>query len=148
MGEVQVEEDGGDDGRVGEEREEAHWATAGGAEQGQDLIDAGEEDGPADARGARGPGRPGVGQDCRLPDGLGVHGWGRDGLGPADGDDGVSGSCVGRHHTVVSVTVHPGRRDEPGEALDELDRGDQNLGAPVGRGLGEAVEEPGLKGRE
>ena len=49
--EVEVEEDGGDDGRIGEEREDSHLATAGGTEQRQHVVDPREQDGPADSRG-------------------------------------------------------------------------------------------------
>ena len=65
-------------------------------------------------------------------------------LGPADGDDGRSGSRVRGEHAVVPVAVHAGRGDEPGDALQELEGGEQDLGAPIGRGFGEAIEEPGL----
>ena len=45
---------------------------------------------------------------------------------------------------MVTVAVHPGRGNEPGEALQELERGEEDFGAPVGRGPGEAIEQPGL----
>lgn len=54
---IEVEEDGGDDGRVSEEREDAHGAAACGAQQWQDLVDTSEEDGPTDTCGAGGSGR-------------------------------------------------------------------------------------------
>ena len=54
VGQVEVEEDGGDDRRVREEREDPQLAAAGGAEQRQNLEDTGEEDGPSDARGVGG----------------------------------------------------------------------------------------------
>jgi len=41
VGEVEVQEDGGDDGRVGEEGEDAHGPAAGGTEERQDLVDPG-----------------------------------------------------------------------------------------------------------
>jgi hypothetical protein len=47
VGEVEVEEDGGDDGRIGEEREDPRFAATGGTEQRQHVVDAREEDGPA-----------------------------------------------------------------------------------------------------
>jgi hypothetical protein len=37
--EVEVEEDGGDDGRIGQEREDPHLAATGGAEQRQHIVD-------------------------------------------------------------------------------------------------------------
>jgi hypothetical protein len=45
-------EDGGDDGRIGDEGEDLHGAAAGGTEERQDLIDPDDEHGPADARQA------------------------------------------------------------------------------------------------
>jgi hypothetical protein len=74
VGEVEMEEDGGYDGRVGEKGEDGHLATAGGAEQRQDLV-------------------------------------------------------------------------EPGEALQELEGREEDLGAPIERRLGESVEQPGLRAR-
>jgi hypothetical protein len=50
--EVEMEEDGGDDGRVGEKGEDGHLAAARRAEQGQDFVDACEQHGPSDPRGA------------------------------------------------------------------------------------------------
>ena len=52
VGKVEVNEDGGDDGWVGEEGEDPHGAAASRAEERQDLVDTGEEHGPADARRA------------------------------------------------------------------------------------------------
>jgi hypothetical protein len=52
VGKVEVQEDGGEDGRIGDEGEDLHGSTAGGAEKRQDLIDPGEEHGPADTRRA------------------------------------------------------------------------------------------------
>jgi len=134
-----MEKDGGDDGRVGEEGEDGHLATTSGAEEGKHLVDPGEEHGPADPSGAGAPRRFGIGR-CAL----GFGGWGRRQLRPADGDGGRSGSCVGGEHAMVSVAVHPGRGNEPGDALEELEGREQDLGASVGRGPREAIEEPGL----
>ena len=63
VGEVEVEEDGGDDGRIGEEREDPHLTATGGTEQRQHVVDASEQDGPADLRGR---GRSGGGLDGVL----------------------------------------------------------------------------------
>ena len=52
VGEVEVQKNGGDDGRVGEKGEDLHGAAAGRTEERQDLIDPGEEHGPADPRRA------------------------------------------------------------------------------------------------
>ena len=55
---VEAEEDGGDDGRIGEEREDPHLTATGRTEQRQHVVDASEQDGPADLRGR---GRGGLG---------------------------------------------------------------------------------------
>jgi len=49
---------------------------------------------------------------------------------------------------VVTMAVHPGRGYEPGEALQELERGEEDFRSPVGPGLGEAIEQPGRAGRK
>ena len=54
LGNAQVSEDGPHDTRVGEEGEDAHLTVAGGAAQRVDLVDAGEELGPAAARASVG----------------------------------------------------------------------------------------------
>ena len=54
LGNAQVLEDGPHDTRVGEEGEDAHLTVAGGAAQRVDLVDAGEELGPAAARASVG----------------------------------------------------------------------------------------------
>ena len=45
---------------------------------------------------------------------------------------------------VVSVAVHAGWGNEPGEALEQLEGSEKDSGAPVGRGPREAIEQPGL----
>jgi len=49
-----VLEDGPHDTRVGEEGEDAHLTVAGGAAQGEDLVDAGDELSPSASRDAIG----------------------------------------------------------------------------------------------
>jgi hypothetical protein len=44
----------------------------------------------------------------------------------------------------VAVAVDARRWDEPGEPLEELEGRENDLGAPVGGGARESVEEPGL----
>ena len=56
MRELEVEEDGRDDGRIGQEREDLHLPTTGGAQQGQHVVDTREQDGPADPGGRGGLG--------------------------------------------------------------------------------------------
>ncbi len=43
-----MEEDGGDDGRVSQKREDPHLGPTRGTEQWQHVVDAREQDGPAD----------------------------------------------------------------------------------------------------
>jgi hypothetical protein len=52
VGKVEVNEDGGKDGLLGDEGEDLHGPTAGGTEERQDLIDPGEEYDPAYTRRA------------------------------------------------------------------------------------------------
>jgi hypothetical protein len=54
VGEVQVEKDRLDRGRLGEEGEDLHFPSAGRAQEWQHFVEAGEELGPAEAGGARG----------------------------------------------------------------------------------------------
>ena len=61
MGEGEVSEDALDDRGVGEEGEDAQGAVASGATQGVELVDAGQELGPAEAVGAGGARRAVVG---------------------------------------------------------------------------------------
>ena len=52
VGRSRCTKDGGENGRVGEKGEDLHGAAAGRTEERQDLVDPGEEHGPADARRA------------------------------------------------------------------------------------------------
>lgn len=52
MWEVEMEEDALEGAGAGNEGEDAHLATAGGAQEGQHLVDAGQELGPAHASGS------------------------------------------------------------------------------------------------
>ena len=47
-------------------------------------------------------------------------------------------------HTVVAMAMDPRGRDELGEGLEELERGEQQLGAAVDVRLGEAVDQAAL----
>ena len=49
MGEIEVEEDSRDDGRIGQKREDLHLGAAGGTHERQHVVDAREQDGPADS---------------------------------------------------------------------------------------------------
>jgi hypothetical protein len=48
-------------------------------------------------------------------------------------------------HTVIAVPVDARWRDELGKSFEELKRREQDLGVPVRRRLGKAVEEPGVR---
>ncbi len=51
---------------------------------------------------------------------------------------------IGSQHTVVAMAVDPRGRDEPGDSLEELEGREQQLGAAVDVGFGEAVEKTTL----
>jgi len=73
---------------------------------------------------------------------------GRVGRKSADGDDGGAQAGVGREDTVVTVAVHARRGHEGDEALEELEGREDDLGAPVERGFGKAVQNTCLGGGE
>ena len=135
-----MEEEGGDDGRIGEEGEDPHLAAAGGTEQWQHVVDPREQDGPADS------GRGGA-----LTRRLGGNGrgggipFGRRRLGPAEGHDVGPEPGIGSQHTVVAVTMNARGRDELGERVEELERPKHQLGAAVDVGFWEPVEEAALR---
>jgi hypothetical protein len=53
--EVEVQEDGRDDGRIGQEREDPHLGAADGTQERQQVVDACEQDGPTDSGRGGGP---------------------------------------------------------------------------------------------
>jgi len=130
-----VHEDGGEDGRVGEKGEDLHGAATGRTEERQDLIDPGEEHGPADPRRAGGARKlvqvTGDGAEC-----LSIDKAGRLGRSSTEGDDGGTQTGMRREDAVIAVAVHARRWREGDEALEELQRREDNLGAPTGVGLG------------
>jgi hypothetical protein len=119
VGEIEVEEDGGDDGRIGKERDDPHLSAAGGTEQRQHVVDAREQDGPANSR-ERGP----SGSGCGRRGDIGFGCWCfRDERGPADGHDVGPEPGIGSEHTVVAMPMHARGWDELGERLEEFERG-------------------------
>jgi len=84
------EEDAGQGRWVGEKGEDLHGAAAGGTEERQDLVDTGEEYGPADPRRAGGARRLvlSAGGERGWLGGLGVGETRRLGRSSTDGDDG------------------------------------------------------------
>jgi hypothetical protein len=127
-------------------RDDPHLPVADGTEEGEDLVDAGEEARPGDAARCTRP---------RFWNGLGP--WG---IGPArrvrgqsdlgcdrspEGHDGAPEAGVRGEGPVVAVAVDARGRDEAGESLEELERGEANFRAPVRVGRGEEVDKPGVR---
>jgi hypothetical protein len=142
VGEAEVAEDALDDLGLGEEGEDAQGAVASGAAEGIELVDASEELGPADAGGGGGAGGAGGAL------GGGRQGGGLEGVdllellvGPSVANDVGAQACVGRENAVVAVAMGAGRRDQPGESLEELEGREPQAEAAVGEGAGEPVEE-------
>ena len=137
-----MHEDREDNGRVGEEGEDLHVATTRWAEQRQHLVDASEQHGPTKASGVPGSSR------FRIDGGL--RRWTRElggecvGLGPADERDGGAELGIGSEHPVIPMPLYTGGWHETSEPLEELVRREQELGAPVGRRLGQPIDEEGL----
>jgi hypothetical protein len=67
-------------------------------------------------------------------------------LGHAERDDLGSQLRVRRAHTVIAVAVDARGWDEACEALEQLERGEEELGAAVHVMFGEAVEETAVGG--
>ena len=126
VGQVEVAEDGANGLGVGEEGEDAHVRAALGAAEGEDLVDAGEELGPAGAGAGAGEGCGGllVGLYGGLLAGSSrgaFFGIGRAGVVAAEDDDRGPEPCVGGEDAVVSVAVDPGRGDQTGERFEKLE---------------------------
>jgi hypothetical protein len=142
----EVAEDALDHGRVDEERDDPHLPVADGTEEGEDLVDAGEEARPGDAaewtrpRLRKGLDRWGVGSDRRVRGRSDFVGdW------SPESHDGAPEAGVRCESPVVGVAVDARGWDEAGESLEELDRGEVNFRAPVRVGCGEAVGQPSLR---
>jgi hypothetical protein len=135
MGQFEVEEDGGDDRWVGENRaKRARRRPTRGWSSYRHRRGRGAGAPHRFVRGAR-PiiATEGVG----LGSADGHDGWAKSGDPPSAG-----APC---EHTVVPVPVDAGWRDEGSEPLEELKRGEEDLGAPVWRRLWEAVQQPGVR---
>jgi len=132
---MEVSEDGPHDGRVGEEREDAHLPVATRTPQGVDLVDTGEELGPATARAAVDPvGAWGVG-------------YGAVEVGPGAGVEFVHVVTLvaGRfppplrvrgEDAVIAVAVDTRRRNQARETVEELEGRETDPGASVPSGPG------------
>jgi len=76
----------------------------------------------------------------------GLHiGWGRVGLGPSDGDHGGSQARVGGEDPVVAMAMDAGRWYEPGQSLEQFEGSETKHLAAVHIGLGEPVDQAGLR---
>jgi hypothetical protein len=90
---------------VGEEGEDAHVRSAVGASEGEDLVDAGDEAGPAGAGGVAGEGGGGVLLEVRgwlvtRSSGRAIFGLGRVGIVAVQGGDPGPEPCVGGENSV------------------------------------------------
>jgi len=106
-------QDPGDDGGLGEEGDDLPLAAAGGAAEDVDGEDPLEECGPVQAASED------RGRDAGRRDDAGVVG----GEGRDSGNDVAAAGGVGRQDAVVAEGVPSGRRDEGGEASQQLERG-------------------------
>src|SRR6056297_3101316 len=135
LGDTEVSEDGPHDGGVGEEREDAHLTVAARTPQGVDLVDVGEELGPAPARAAVAPVR------------AGAAGRGGAQVGPGAGVEFVHFvTPVPRHlppplrvrgeDAVIPMPVDTRWRDQARETVEEFEGADADARASVVRGPG------------
>ncbi len=125
-GKSEVAEDAGHGEGIGQEGEDAHLATAVGADEREDLVDSSEKPGPTGAGGAPGRGR-------RVGVGSSGQSWGvRDDS--AQGSDTFAQTGVGSEDAMVAVPVDAGRWDQPGQRGQEVERREDEQRAPVGRG--------------
>ena len=65
-------------------------------------------------------------------------------VGPREAHDVGAPACVGCEDPVVPVAMRAGRGDQPGESLEEFERGEPKGGSAVGEGPGQGVDEFGL----
>ncbi len=113
----EVQEDSGDDRRVGEEGEDPHLSAATGTEQRQYTINTGEERGPADAGPFGGWGRSIIPR-CAVPeDRVGDLSLRSLDVRPTDRYDGSTEFRVRGKDAVVAMPVHAGWRNESSQPL-------------------------------
>ena len=137
--ELEVVQDGDDDGRIGDEGDDPHEATTGGAEQRQHLVDASQKDGPPNTSGVGGTRRFGIERErwswARTR-------WARElggvcfGYGPADARDCGTEFGVRSQDAVVAVAMDARGRYEASEPPEKLNRREHELGTAVGCGPG------------
>jgi hypothetical protein len=126
---AEVCEDGVDGFCGGDEGEDAHVASAVGAGEGEDLVDAGEEPSPAGAGGGAvggvrqvgGVSVFGSGGIARLAVGAAVCAAGRCGVVAAEADHPLAQARVRCEDAVVAVAVDAGRWDQAAECGEKLE---------------------------
>jgi hypothetical protein len=141
VGQVEVAEDGACGFGVGDESENAHVRPALGAAEGEDLVDAGEDLGPAGAGGG-GERHSGIVVAVRGLLGAGTFGrtsFGLGGVVAAEGDDPGPEPCVGSLHAVVAVAVDAGWGDQAGKGVEKLEGREGEEGAAVGDGTSRLI---------
>lgn len=138
VGQIEVNEDGAEDRRIGEEGEDPHLATTVRAQQGEHLVNPSEKLRPAAPSGS------GCGRGGPVDAGLrGLRGrdvlignWVIAGLTFAQGDHVGPKAGVRRKDAVVSMTMDAWRRDEARQALEQFEGREDEDGPAVGRGSG------------
>jgi len=147
VGQVEVAEDGACGLGIGEEGEDAHARPAFGAAEWEDLVDAGEEAGPAGTGGGAGERHSGIVVAVRGR--LGAGSFGRTSIGlcgvgvvAAEGHDPGPEPCVGSENSVITVAVDAGWGDEVGEGVEKLEGREGEEGAAVGGEAGRAIVHP------
>jgi len=160
---LQVEQDGANGGRIGEEGQDPHLPSTGGAQQRQHLVDPGEQESPEGTGAAGGWALggiswPGRGRDGRRREGTcpcggyGPAGRGREGFravllllvvsgSSADGHDSRPEAGVGCEQAVVALAMDAGWWQKPGDPRDQIEGCEHQDGAPLKIGLGEAVDQ-------
>jgi hypothetical protein len=127
-GQTEVGEDGIDGLGGGDEGEDAHVAAAAGAGEGEDLVDAGEEAGPAGAgggavRGVRQVGGADAGGSCcGSRNGTAVGVARRHDSVAAEGDYPLAQARVRCEDAVVAVAMDAGRRDQAAQCGEQPKR--------------------------
>ena len=125
---------------LGEKGEDAHGGAAVGALEGEDLVDAREETGPARACGDV----LGSLRDARRRT---VRGLAAVAIGAVQGHDAGPETRIGGEDAVVAVAVDAGRGDEAGKGGEELERREGEDRAAVGCGSRQVIEDLAHAGR-
>lgn len=142
---AQVPKHRADDGGVGQKCQDAHLTVAGGAAQRVDLIDASQQLCPAPPRsavavpvGARRGVRFGGGQRIRPAQRVGPA------LPPVP-DHLPPPARIRREDAVIPVAMHPGWRDQTGQALEQRRGSETDRGAAVPGDARKVVVQPRVR---